>query len=73
MLIGLGIFLLRDEGSLTDPLQKRLISLVPMTFGLVCSLYEYGGLRGLIIFLALVSLLGTLMPFVPAKNISVKP
>lgn len=56
----LGVFLMQDNGVLTQNRIKKITSGMLFLLSFVVLSMEYGALRGVFIFIGLISLLGTL-------------
>lgn len=58
----IGVWLLNEQGSLTSKRAQALVAYGIILAGAVLCCIDYGTLRGVFIYIAIVSLIGTLLP-----------
>ncbi|NMP32796.1 hypothetical protein HII17_14665 [Thalassotalea sp. M1531] len=63
----IGVFLLQDNGLLTRHKTKQVVASVILIFSAILFGSEYGVLRGIFIFIGIISLLGTLFTLLRYK------
>ena len=70
LVAALAFFLLNKSGSLEPRKEEALASVLLLLTGLACTASVYGGLRGFVVYLAMLSLLGIfyISLFVSSKN-----
>ena len=57
----IAVYLMQDNGVFTQSLLKKISSLILFAMACIVLSFEYGTLRGVFVFIGLVSVLGTIL------------